>query len=36
MLDSPLDEFIVETINRIGHFLGMKTIAEFVENGSHL
>ena len=32
MLESPLDEFIVETINRLGHFLGMKTIAEFVEN----
>ena len=27
-----MDEFIVETINRLGHFLGMKTIAEFVEN----
>lgn len=32
MLESPLDEIIVETINRLGHFLGMKTIAEFVEN----
>jgi EAL domain-containing protein (putative c-di-GMP-specific phosphodiesterase class I) len=32
MTESPLDEFIVETINRLGHFLGMKTIAESVEN----
>lgn len=32
MLESPLDELIVETINRLGHFLGIKTIAESVES----
>ena len=27
-----MDELIVETINRLGHFLGIKTIAESVES----
>ena len=27
-----MDHAIVESINRIGHIAGMKTIAEYVEN----
>jgi diguanylate cyclase (GGDEF)-like protein len=30
--NSPTDYAMVKSINEIGHFLGMKTIAEFVEN----
>ena len=32
ILDDPIDFSIVKSINDIGHILGMKTIAEFVEN----
>jgi diguanylate cyclase (GGDEF)-like protein len=32
MLEDPIDRAVVESINQIGHELGMKTIAEYVEN----
>jgi len=32
ILDSPKDLAVVRSINEIGHLLGKKTIAEFVEN----
>jgi EAL domain-containing protein (putative c-di-GMP-specific phosphodiesterase class I) len=32
MLEDPIDRAVVESINQIGHELGMKTIAEFVES----
>lgn len=32
MLEDRMDYAIVETINQIGHTMGMQTIAEFVEN----
>jgi diguanylate cyclase (GGDEF)-like protein len=32
MLDDPMDHAIVEAINHIGHVVGLKTIAEFVES----
>ena len=32
MIDDPIDHAMVKSINEIGHVMGMKTIAEFVEN----
>jgi len=32
MLDDPIDEAMVKSINDVGHIMGMETIAEFVEN----
>ena len=32
MVDDPIDFAMVKSINDIGHVMGMKTIAEFVEN----
>lgn len=32
VLDDPIDRALVESINQVGHILGMKTIAEYVEN----
>ena len=32
LLTAPVDEAMVESINRIAHTLGIKTIAEYVEN----
>jgi EAL domain-containing protein (putative c-di-GMP-specific phosphodiesterase class I) len=32
ILDDPTDLAITESINQIGHVMGMQTIAEFVEN----
>jgi len=34
MLEDPMDNAIVEAVNRIGHVAGLKTIAEFVETDS--
>jgi EAL domain-containing protein (putative c-di-GMP-specific phosphodiesterase class I) len=32
MINDPIDHAMVKSINEIGHIMGMKTIAEFVEN----
>jgi len=32
MLNDPIDEAMVKSINDVGHLMGMETIAEFVEN----
>ena len=36
ILDDPMDRAMVKSINEIGHVLGKKTIAEFVENSAIL
>ena len=32
MLSDSIDQALVESINHVGHLLGMETVAEFVEN----
>jgi len=32
IVDSKADQAMVKSINEVGHFLGMKTVAEYVEN----
>jgi len=34
MLEEPMNAAIVEAVNRIAHISGIRTIAEFVENGA--
>ncbi|MGL5084063.1 MAG: EAL domain-containing protein [Microcoleaceae cyanobacterium] len=36
IVDDPVDRAMVEAIARIGHLMGLKTIAKFVENGAIL
>jgi EAL domain-containing protein (putative c-di-GMP-specific phosphodiesterase class I) len=32
MVQNPVDRAMVDTINRVGHIMGLKTVAEFAEN----
>ena len=32
MLEDPMDMALVESINQIGHVMGIETIAEYVDN----
>ncbi|EAZ99955.1 ammonium transporter [Marinobacter sp. ELB17] len=34
LAQSPIDRAIVDSINTIGHIMGLKTVAEFVEDGA--
>ena len=36
MANDPMDRAIVEAVNRIGHILGLKTVAEYVEDAASL
>jgi EAL domain-containing protein (putative c-di-GMP-specific phosphodiesterase class I) len=36
MVDDPMDEAMVSSINQVGHVIGLKTIAEFVESDAVL
>lgn len=36
MVDDPIDRAMVRSINEVGHVMGIKTIAEFVENDQTL
>ena len=36
MLDDPINTSMVKTINHIGHIMGLRTIAEYVENDATL
>ena len=36
MMGDPIDHAMVKAINQIGHVMGLKTIAEFVENDAIL
>ena len=36
MLEDPVDHALVESINQMGHMMGMQTIAEYVENEATL
>ncbi len=36
ILPDPVDRAMVDSINKIGHLMGLETIAEYVENASIL
>lgn len=36
IVDDPIDRALVESINQVGHVMGMRTIAEYVENAEIL